>query len=124
MALGASGGVLATATLLPRYWAEIYAMAKRGRIDQAIAAQRRVLPLLDAIFAEANPGPLKFALRMEGFPVGDVITPLNTPHADTIARLKAAMESDEVQALLRRSEERRVGNECVSPCRARCARNN
>src|SRR3546814_9349758 len=50
MALGASGGVLATATLLPRYWSEIYAMAKRGRSEEHTSELQSLMRISYAVF--------------------------------------------------------------------------
>lgn len=92
VALGAVGGILATASLLPRYWVEVFRDASEGRLPQAIAAQRRLLPLLSALFGEVNPGPLKEAMAMIGQPIGPVLLPLRAPSAATMASLRAAMD--------------------------------
>lgn len=92
VALGAVGGILASASLLPRAWVEILRQASGGQLKDAVAAQRRLLPLLAAIFAETNPGPLKQAMAMIGQPIGGVLRPLREPGAATMAALRAAME--------------------------------
>ncbi len=92
MALGAKGGILATAALLPAYWVRMFEAASGGRLAEAIAAQRLLLPLLGALFAEVNPGPLKQAMAMIGQPVGPVLRPLRPPEEATMAALRAAIE--------------------------------
>jgi 4-hydroxy-tetrahydrodipicolinate synthase len=92
MAMGARGGVLATASLVPALWVEMYRLATAGRIVEAVAAQRRLLPLIDAIFAETNPGPLKAAMNMAGLAVGAPLAPLRSPDAALMTRLRAVME--------------------------------
>lgn len=93
MAMGAVGGILATASLLPRAWADIYALSAAGKHAEAVAAQRRLLPLIDAVFAEANPGPLKTAMALVGFPSGTALSPLVPPAEATMARLGAALRN-------------------------------
>ena len=92
VALGAVGGILATAALLPRYWVDVLRDATEGRLAEAIAAQRRLLPLLSALFGEVNPGPLKEAMAMIGQPVGPVLSPLRAPSEATMAALRSAIE--------------------------------
>ena len=93
VALGACGGILASASLLPRYWTQMFEEARAGRLDRAIAAQRRLLPLLNAIFAETNPGPLKEALAMIGLPAGHALPPLAPPAEAVMAKLRAEIEA-------------------------------
>jgi 4-hydroxy-tetrahydrodipicolinate synthase len=92
MALGAKGGILATAALLPGKWVEIYELCKSGRYREAIAAQRALLPMIDAIFAEANPGPLKAAMNLAGHAVGEVLSPLQSPKAATLETLTQVLK--------------------------------
>lgn len=91
VAMGARGGVLATANLFPKAWQEIYGLASAGDLPAALAKQQRLWPLLDAAFAETNPGPLKEAMAMLGMPVGPVLRPLQRPRPETVAKLAAAI---------------------------------
>lgn len=91
VALGAVGGILASASLLPRAWVEILRQASGGQFPEALAAQRRLLPLLAVIFAETNPGPLKQAMAMIGQPIGGVLRPLREPGITTMAALRSAV---------------------------------
>lgn len=100
VALGACGGILASASLLPAYWTRLFAAASTRRLDDAIALQRRLLPLLGAIFAETNPGPLKEALAMIGLPSGHALPPLRRPTEATMAALRAAIDSLRADGLL------------------------
>lgn len=90
-ALGASGGVLASACLIPRCWVEIFDVNRAGEGAAALARHRRLLPLFEAMFAETNPGPLKAAMRMIGLDLGEVLLPLQSPAPATLARLEAAL---------------------------------
>jgi 4-hydroxy-tetrahydrodipicolinate synthase len=88
VALGAKGGVLASATIYPRIWIEIFALAEAGKLKEALARQDRIDPVIDAIFTETNPGPLKAFMEMAGVPVGSVRLPLLPPSPATMANLK------------------------------------
>jgi len=93
VAMGARGGILATANVFPKVWQEIFALASAGNLKGALARQQQILPLLDAAFAETNPGPLKELMAMVGLPVGHVLRPLQQPRPETMAKLKAAVRA-------------------------------
>jgi 4-hydroxy-tetrahydrodipicolinate synthase len=87
VALGARGGVLATSNLFPEIWTGILDLFRKGDIAGAMRQHARIFPLLDTIFSESNPGPLKAALRMSGIPVGSVLPPLRDPSEATLKAL-------------------------------------
>jgi 4-hydroxy-tetrahydrodipicolinate synthase len=66
ISLGASGLVSVVANVLPAETRELIGHALEGRRTAAIAAQKRLLPLMDALFLETNPVPLKAALAIQG----------------------------------------------------------
>ena len=90
VAIGAVGGVLASASIHPKVWLEIFALARQGKLPEALKLQDRIDPIVDAIFIETNPGPLKAYMALAGMPVGGVRLPLEGPSPETLAKLKAA----------------------------------
>lgn len=86
--MGARGGILASSVLLPRYWEKIDALAQQGDFIGAQNARNVILPLLDALFAQTNPGPLKAALRLAGREFGEVVLPLRAPDEGLTQRLQ------------------------------------
>ncbi len=74
--LGAKGGVLTSACLIPNYWNAIQSDVENGRIAEALAAQRRLYPLLDALFAEEFPASVRLAFEILGLPIGKTIAPI------------------------------------------------
>lgn len=88
VAIGAKGGVLASASIYPRIWLEIFELARQGRLREALAAQERIDAIVNAIFLETNPGPLKRYMALAGMPVGGVRLPLQDPCAQTLGRLE------------------------------------
>ena len=91
VSMGARGGVLTTGVLIPGIWPEIQKLAEAGRFKEALALQRSLNPLMDALFAEENPGPLRAALRLIGIETGQ--SPLPVPPASDalVARLEAIL---------------------------------
>ena len=76
MALGAQGVISVLSNVLPE---ETQVMAKAGLdgdFDTASALQCGMLPLIDALFSEVNPIPVKAAMGMVGFDCGPCRLPL------------------------------------------------
>ena len=92
MAAGAKGGIVVTATMLPRTWQRIYELARDGRTAEALASHRQLIPMLDLAFAETNPGPLKSVLDLIGAAAPRVLDPLLAPAPELQERLRAEMK--------------------------------
>lgn len=91
MAAGAKGGIVVTASALPRTWRKLYEACAAGRAQEALTLHRKLIPLLDLAFAETNPGPLKSALDLVGVNAPRVLQPLVAPDPDLRHRLRAEM---------------------------------
>ena len=89
VAAARAGGIVVTASLLPRTWRRIYDHAVNGRIAEALALHRQLIPLMNMAFAETNPGPLKSVLDLVGVNAPTVLAPLVAPDAELQARLRA-----------------------------------
>lgn len=76
MAAGAKGGIIVTASALPRTWRKLYALCAEGRNAEALALHRKLIPLLDLSFGETNPGPLKAVWDLVGVDAPRVLAPL------------------------------------------------
>jgi 4-hydroxy-tetrahydrodipicolinate synthase len=71
LASGAQGGILAAGNICARELAQTWRAARAGRLDLAARAFADVLPLIEMLFAEPNPAPLKWALRRRGVIASD-----------------------------------------------------
>ena len=76
LAVGGYGVVSVASHLAGRQIAEMIAAAVAGDLATAGAIHRRLLPLVDVIFYESSPGPLKWAINHLGFEVGPPRLPL------------------------------------------------
>lgn len=76
MAAGAKGGVIVTASVLPKTWRAMYLAGKAGQHADAITMHRKLIPFLDMAFAETNPGPLKSAWDLIGIEAPHLLAPL------------------------------------------------
>jgi len=63
---GAAGGIVAAANLLPRAFVEIHRAFQLGQPLAARAAFARIRPVVEDLFAEPNPSPVKWALAQQG----------------------------------------------------------
>lgn len=62
MAMGGSGCISVTANVAPRLCAEFQAACAAGNYGAALGYQDRLYPLHCALFSDASPGPVKYAL--------------------------------------------------------------
>ncbi|MDP8994831.1 MAG: 4-hydroxy-tetrahydrodipicolinate synthase [Pseudomonadota bacterium] len=62
MAMGARGCISVTANVAPRLCADFQEACLEGRWSDALALQDRLYPLHAALFSDASPGPVKYAL--------------------------------------------------------------
>ncbi|MEZ0496714.1 4-hydroxy-tetrahydrodipicolinate synthase [Sphingomonas sp. IW22] len=62
MAMGGRGCVSVTANVAPRLCADFQAACETGDYPAALQLQDRLFPLHSALFSDASPGPVKYAL--------------------------------------------------------------
>ena len=87
MSIGAQGVISVWSNVAPRQVHELCEAYFRGDIATAQKLQREALPLVDALFSDVNPIPVKNALNMMGKEVG----PLRLPLCDMSDAKKAQM---------------------------------
>ena len=91
IAAGAKGLVSVLGNLLPRETKALVEAALSGNFKDAQALQARLLPLINALFVESNPIPLKAGLKLLGLG-GDMLRlPLTPPEAATSLCLAEAL---------------------------------
>lgn len=66
MAHGGTGCISVTSNVAPRLCADFQNACLAGDYKTALALQDRLMPLHDALFCEANPGPVKYAASRLG----------------------------------------------------------
>jgi 4-hydroxy-tetrahydrodipicolinate synthase len=66
MAHGGQGCISVTSNVAPRLCADFQNACLKGDFKTALALQDRLMPLHDALFCEANPGPVKYAASRLG----------------------------------------------------------
>jgi 4-hydroxy-tetrahydrodipicolinate synthase len=91
LASGGHGCISVTANVAPKLCARMHAAWQRGDVRQAMEIQSRLLPLHDAMFAESNPGPVKYAASLLGYGTATCRLPLAPITEANAARMRAAM---------------------------------
>jgi 4-hydroxy-tetrahydrodipicolinate synthase len=64
MAMGGVGCISVTANVAPRLCADFQSACLDGRWDEALILQDRLYPLHAALFTDASPGPVKYAMSV------------------------------------------------------------
>ena len=91
MSLGGLGCISVLSNLLPRVTSDMCHKYLGGDTKGAAADQLRLLPLINALFAEVNPIPVKCAAAMMGLCREEYRLPLCAPSDATRQKLAAAM---------------------------------
>ena len=76
MSLGGQGVISTLSNICPVKTAAMAAAALDGDFDTAAALQCQLLPLIDLLFCEVNPVPVKAAMKLIGFDCGGYRLPL------------------------------------------------
>lgn len=91
MSLGGKGVVSVIANIMPQQTHDMVANFMNGNIEAATALQLKNIDLMNALFCETNPIPVKQALNLMGMNAGPARRPLYPMEAANIKRLRQAM---------------------------------
>lgn len=93
MGLGAKGSISVLANVIPGMCAEMMSAVERGDWDGARAMHYTAFPLIEALFVETNPIPVKAALAMMGFIAEEIRLPLTWLTRENMPRLRKELEA-------------------------------
>lgn len=88
MSLGAKGVISVLANVLPAETQILCRSALAGDFDTAAALQIKFQPLIEALFSEVNPIPVKEAMKIIGFDCGGCRLPLTEASEETKKKLR------------------------------------
>lgn len=89
IALGGSGVISVLSNLLPAEAQSMAMAALDGDFDTAADLQLRMLPLIELLFCESNPIPVKTAMKLIGYDCGECRLPLTPMSMENRKKLKA-----------------------------------
>ena len=98
MALGGAGVISVASNVAPIPMKELTDMCLAGEYPKAAAIQRKLLKLMDLMFCQVNPIPVKAAIQLLGFDCGSCRPPLDgLPDAD-VQKLRDCLDELELLA--------------------------
>jgi 4-hydroxy-tetrahydrodipicolinate synthase len=93
MSIGAKGVISVWSNIAPHDVHQMCADYKSGNVTAAMQMQLKAQPLIDALFSEVNPIPVKKALNLMGKEVGILRSPLTEMTEANAAKLADAMRA-------------------------------
>lgn len=92
MALGGSGVISVASNVIPKQMHELTQAALEGDFAKAAALQRRFQKLMDLLFCQVNPIPVKAAMRMIGMDCGECRMPLDGLTGENARKLQLCLD--------------------------------
>lgn len=93
MSLGGKGVISVLSNIAPRQTHEICAKYLAGDVQGSMQMQLDAIELIEALFCEVNPIPVKAALNLMGKGAGHLRLPLTDMEAQNVVKLEKAMKN-------------------------------
>ncbi len=91
LAVGGDGCISVASNVAPREMSDLYRFFKNGDLDEARRLHHKLLDLMDVLFVEANPIPVKAALSMLGLCDDETRPPLAKLQSELAPRLRGVL---------------------------------
>ena len=91
LSLGGIGVISVLSNVMPKETHDICQLYFDGKVQESAALQLKLLDLINSLFADVNPIPVKEALNMMGFPAGPCRMPLCEMDDGPRQKLRASM---------------------------------
>lgn len=92
LSLGAKGVISVLSNIMPRETYDICRLFFEGKIAESRALQLKLLPLINALFSDVNPIPVKEAMNMMGWECGECRLPLVSMQPQAKEHLRVLMQ--------------------------------
>lgn len=92
LSLGGQGVISVLSNVMPKETHDMCRLFMEGKTAEAAAKQLELFPLIKALFNEVNPIPVKTALRLMGYNMGELRMPLCDMEEANLNKLKAALK--------------------------------
>lgn len=93
LSLGAKGVISVLSNVMPKEAHDICRLFFDGKVKESAALQLKLLKLINNLFIEVNPIPVKTAMSLMGFCSGDMRLPLCEMEDGNLEALRASMKS-------------------------------
>ena len=91
LSLGGKGVISVLSNVAPRETHDICQLYFDGKVEESAKMQIDLADLIDALFCEVNPIPVKAAMRLQGYAAGPLRMPLTEPDPAHLEQIKAAL---------------------------------
>lgn len=91
LACGGIGVISVLSNVAPKFTHDMVMNYLNGNHQEALKMQCKAIPLVDALFCEVNPIPVKAAMNLMGWEVGALRAPLSDMEPENLERLEKAM---------------------------------
>ncbi|MBC1420792.1 4-hydroxy-tetrahydrodipicolinate synthase [Listeria seeligeri] len=92
LSVGGDGVISVASHIIGNEMQEMIQAFEKGEIAKAASIHRKLLPLMNGLFAVPNPAPTKYLLNQQGISVGPVRLPLVDLNAEQGTKLQAILE--------------------------------
>lgn len=93
MSLGGKGVISVLSNIMPKETHDICELYFEGKVKESAELQLKLLPVINNLFSEVNPIPVKKAMNLMGCGVGPLRLPLTEMEEDHAAVLAEAMKN-------------------------------
>lgn len=91
LSLGGKGVISVLSNVMPREAHDICELYFSGRVKESAELQLRLLDLINALFIEVNPVPVKAAMNLMGYCTKEIRSPMCEPEEEHLEVLRACM---------------------------------
>lgn len=92
LSVGGDGVISVASHIVGNEMQEMIQAFEKGEVAKAASIHRKLLPLMNGLFAVPNPAPTKYLLNQQGLSVGPVRLPLVDLNAEQGTKLQAILE--------------------------------
>ena len=96
LSLGGKGVISVLSNIMPKYTHDMTYKYFNGEVEEATKMQLGVIDLIDALFSEVNPIPVKYALNLKGYNFGKPRLPLIELSEKNKEKMKEIMKKHEL----------------------------
>ena len=96
LSIGGTGVISVASHIIGNEMKEMIANFNNGKLQEAAAAHRRLLPIFKGLFTAPNPTPVKAALNLKGIQVGGVRLPLVPLNEEETKTLQTTLEKSNI----------------------------
>lgn len=95
LSLGGLGVISVVSNLYPKETMDICKLFFAGKKNEALEKQQKLLPVINSLFLETNPAPIKLAMANRGLCDGEMRLPMHLPSEDVAKKIEDTLQNFE-----------------------------